>query len=184
MSKNELLTKTKKELFQICKELNLPRYKGKSELPKDVLIESIIAATEGNEEQKQEETQQETNVQETNIVETTPEVEPVVEESIEQVEEVKTPKPWEMLDKKKHIDEAEVGTLIAFYDEKGKPRTAALVNRSSSREVVKVVTEFEREFIVPYANVLWVRKGPRWPRAVYEILKGYNKNAGTKDIEK
>ena len=179
MSKNELLTKTKKELFQICKELNLPRYKGKSELPKDVLIESIIAATEENEEQKQDDTQQETNV-----VETTQEVEPVVEESIEPVEEVKPAKPWEMLDKKKHIDEAEVGTLIAFYDEKGKPRTAALVNRSSSREVVKVVTEFEREFIVPYANVLWVRKGPRWPRAVYEILKGYSKNAGTKDAEK
>lgn len=179
MSKNELLTKTKKELFQICKELNLPRYKGKSELPKDVLIESIIAATEGNEEQKQDDTQQETNV-----VETIQEVEPVVEENIEPVEEVKPSKPWEMLDKKKHIDEAEVGTLIAFYDENGKPRTAALVNRSSSREVVKVVTEFEREFIVPYANVLWVRKGPRWPRAVYEILKGYSKNAGTKDTEK
>ena len=152
MSKNELLTKTKKELFQICKELNLPRYKGKSELPKDVLIESIIAATEGNEEQKQDDTQQETNV-----VEKTTNVEPVVEESTEPVEEVKPVKPWEMLDKKKHIDEAEVGTLIAFYDEKGKPRTAALVNRSSSREVVKVVTEFEREFIVPYKNVLWVR---------------------------
>ena len=178
MSKNELLTKTKKELFQICKELNLPRYKGKSELPKDVLIESIIAATEGKEEQKQDDTQQEKNV-----VETTQEVEPVVEESVEPVEEVKPEKPWEMLDKKKHIEEAEVGTLIAFYDEKRKPRTAALVNRSSSREVVKVVTEFEREFIVPYANVLWVRKGPRWPRAVYEILKGYSKNAGTKDAE-
>lgn len=178
MSKNELLTKTKKELFQICKELNLPRYKGKSELPKDVLIESIVAATEGNEEQKTEEVEQVESV-----VENTPETEPVVEETSEPVEEVKPTKPWEMLDKRKHIEEAEVGTLIAFYDEKGKPRTAALVNRSSSREVVKVVTEFEREFIVPYGNVLWVRKGPRWPRAVYEILKGYNKNAGTKDVE-
>ena len=180
MSKNELLTKTKKELFQICKELNLPRYKGKSELPKEILIESIIAATEGNEEQTPDVQEQVENV----VEETNPEVEPVVEEEPEQVEEVKTSKPWEMLDKRKHIEEAEVGTLIAFYDEKGKPRTAALVNRSSSREVVKVVTEFEREFIVPYSNVLWVRKGPRWPRAVYEILKGYNKDAGTKDIEK
>ena len=179
MSKNELLTKTKKELFQICKELNLPRYKGKSELPKEILIESIIAATGGNEEQKQEDTQQETDV-----VETTQKVESVVEENDEPVEEVKPAKSWEMLDKRKHIEDAEVGTLIAFYDGKGKPRTAALVNRSSSREVVKVVTEFDREFIVPYSNVIWVRKGYRWPRAVYEILKGYGKNAGTKDAEK
>ena len=179
MSKNELLTKTKKELLQICKELNLPRYKGKSELPKDVLIESIIEATEGVEEQNEV-----VENHETSDVENTPEPEPIIEEIIETVEEIKPVKPWEMLDKKKHIEEAEVGTLIAFYDEKGKPRTAALVNRSSSREVIKVVTEFEREFIVPYANVLWVRKGPRWPRAVYEILKGYSKNAGTKNAEK
>ena len=179
MSKNELLTKTKKELLQICKELNLPRYKGKSELPKDVLIESIITATEGVEEQITV-----VENQETSDVENTTEQEPIVEETIEPVEEIKSVKPWEMLDKKKHIEEAEVGTLIAFYDEKGKPRTAALVNRSSSREVIKVVTEFEREFIVHYENVLWVRKGPRWPRAVYEILKGYSKNAGTKNAEK
>jgi hypothetical protein len=54
---------------------------------------------------------------------------------------------------------------------------------SSARKVIKVVTEFGWEFIVPYDNVLWVRKGNRWPRGVYEILKGYNKN-GKESVEK
>lgn len=79
--------------------------------------------------------------------------------------------------KERHIEEAEVGTLIAFLDENGKPRTAALVNRSSKRRLLKLKTEFDWEFEVPYDNVLWVRtKGNRWAYGVYRILKGYNPN--------
>lgn len=78
--------------------------------------------------------------------------------------------------KERYIDEAEVGTLIAFLDEQGKPRTAALVNRSSSRKVVKVKTEYDWEFTVPYSNILWVKKGGKWAYGVYRILKGYNPN--------
>lgn len=78
--------------------------------------------------------------------------------------------------KELYIEKAEVGTLIAFLDENGKPRTAALVNRSSERKVVKVKTEYDWEFIVPYDSILWVRKGDKWAYGVYRILKGYNPN--------
>lgn len=79
--------------------------------------------------------------------------------------------------KERHIEEAEVGTLIAFLDETGKPRTAALINRSSKRKLLKLKTEFDWEFEVPYEKVLWVRtKGNRWAYGVYRILKGYNPN--------
>lgn len=78
--------------------------------------------------------------------------------------------------KERYIEEAEVGTLIAFLDENGKPRTAALVNRSSERKVVKVKTEYDWEFVVPYDSILWVRKGEKWAYGVYRILKGYNPN--------
>ena len=78
--------------------------------------------------------------------------------------------------KERYIEEAEVGTLIAFLDENGKPRTAALVNRSSERKVVKVKTEYDWEFVVPYDSILWVRKGDKWAYGVYRILKGYNPN--------
>ena len=85
-------------------------------------------------------------------------------------------KPWEMVDKTKYIDELEPGVLVAFYDNKGKPRTGKFVNRSSKKKIIKLVTEFGWEFIVPYENVLWIRFGNRWPKGVYKILKEYNKN--------
>ncbi len=78
--------------------------------------------------------------------------------------------------KDRYIDEAEVGTLIAFLDQNGKPRTAALVNRSSKRRLLKLKTEFDWEFEVPYDDVLWVKKGARWAYGIYRILKGYNPN--------
>lgn len=78
--------------------------------------------------------------------------------------------------KERYLDEAEVGTLIAFLDENGKPRTAALVNRSSKRKMLKLKTEFDWEYEVPYSKVLWVKQGSRWAYGVYRILKGYNPN--------
>lgn len=160
MSKNELSSKNVKELETICKENGITYYVGKKHLTKNEMIEKIENAT----------------------CETKPDVSKQ-EEPVQENEVVEEKKEWAMNDKTKYIEEAEVGCLIAFYDEKGKPRTAALVNRSSARQVIKVVTEFGWEFIVPYEKVLWVRKGNRWPKPVYEILKGYNKN-GKENIKK
>lgn len=160
MSKNELSSKSVKELELICKDLGITYYVGKTHIKKDEMIKKILASTNDNSDVVTEEPVEQEVV-----------VEPETSESIEPED-----KEWIMKDKTKYIEEAEVNSLVAFYDEKGKPRTAALVNRSSSRKVIKVVTEFGWEFIVPYENVLWVRRGTRWPRGVYEILKGYNKN--------
>lgn len=95
-----------------------------------------------------------------------------------------TEKPWVLNDKDKYIEEAQPGTLIAFVDDKGKPRTAALVNRSASRRVIKVETEFNWTFVVPYDNVLWVRNGSRWPKGVYKMLKEYKNGRATNITEK
>ena len=75
--------------------------------------------------------------------------------------------------KEEYIENANIGTLVAFVDENGKARTAAIVNRSTKSKKIKVETEFGREFIVPYDKVLWVRgKNERWPKGVYNMLKG------------
>lgn len=174
MTKIELLGLPKKDIANMCKEAGLPRYKGKSELTKEEMIDNLLANVEFVDESytgddaivvKQEENKTEKDE------------DPVgVEENVEE------PEPWIMKDRSDLIEKADVGTLIAFYDEKGKPRTAALVNRSSKKKVVKLVTEFEREFIVPYDNVIWIKKGNRWPRGVYNLLKGYKTN-GVKETE-
>ena len=81
--------------------------------------------------------------------------------------------PWIMGNKDELIEKAEVGTLMAFIDSYGKPRTAKMINRSSARRQVKLITEYDWEFIVSYDSILWVRFGARWPKAVYTMLKEY-----------
>ena len=78
--------------------------------------------------------------------------------------------------KERYIEEAEVGVLVAFLDKNGKPRTAALVNRSSKRKELLLETEYNWKFIVPYECVLWVKRGEHWAANIYRILKRYNPN--------
>lgn len=78
--------------------------------------------------------------------------------------------------KERYIEEAEVGVLVAFLDKNGKPRTAALVNRSSKRKELLLETEYNWKFVVPYECVLWVKRGEHWAANIYRILKRYNPN--------
>ena len=78
--------------------------------------------------------------------------------------------------KERYIEEAEVGVLVAFLDKNGKPRTAALVNRSSKRKELLLETEYNWRFVVPYECVLWVKRGEHWAANIYRILKRYNPN--------
>ncbi len=163
--KNELEKLTAKELLAKCKEFGLQCYRGKSRLTKSELIDSLLNVN--NTETKEEDLVPMPGSEK--LSELKKEFDSAAEEKVEPEPE----KEWINEDKEKYIEEANEGTLIAFLDLKGKPRTAALVNRSSKRKVVKLITEFGWEFIVPYANVLWVRNGTRWPKGVYNMLKGY-----------
>lgn len=162
--KNDLEKLTAKELLAKCKEFGLQCYRGKSRLTKAEMIDSLLNVN--NTETKEDLVPMPGSER---LSELKKEFDSAVEEKVEPEPE----KEWVNENKEKYIEEAEEGTLIAFIDLKGKPRTAALVNRSSKRKVVKLITEFGWEFIVPYANVLWVRNGTRWPKGVYKMLKVY-----------
>lgn len=159
-TKEGLMELKNDELRKLCKERGLSVFKGKSYITKAELVEKLVNySTEHGEEIISQNVEQ--NVEE---VKDSPVVEEVKEEEII---------PWKMGNKDSIIDAAEVGTLIAFIDDKGKPRTGKLVNRSSKRKIVKLVTEFDWEFDIPYNHVLWVRNGTRWPKIVYTMLKEY-----------
>lgn len=160
---SELNKKTVKELESVCKELGLTYYVGKKHLTKSEMIEKIESASieVGTDDDEIEE-----NVEKTN------------EENLAKIfsEEEKRKKKIAIVEK------AEVGTLIAFVDNRGKARTAALVNRSSKKGLVKLVTEYDREYVVDYDNILWVQKpgNKRWPKGVYSMLKGLTN--GTEEV--
>jgi len=174
-----------KELEQICKQIGIPYYKQKKHLTKEEMIANIEAS---DYEIKMVDDVEDVEVNEGDVVvdmeNNTKEVPKVENKKV--VEEKPLPDPetfFHTKDKERYIENAEKGTLIAFMDEKGKPRTAALVNRSSKKRILKVVTEFNWEFIVPYDKVLWVKQGTKWPNGVYRILKEWkykNGNTNTK----
>lgn len=75
------------------------------------------------------------------------------------------------------IESAEVGSIVAFNDSNGKCRSAKIINKSSKRQVAKLQTNYGAEFVVPYRDIIWVKSGARWPRGVYNKLKGIDNNA-------
>lgn len=186
MSREELLQLKKVELKAMCKERNIPVYKGKNLITNVEMVDKII------------EYDAETTVNDDPVVEktVTEETEKPVEKPVEKkhvyirrpVNPVISPDkvkslndqiensertPWVMGNKDDVINRADAGTLIAFLDDNGKPRTAKLVHRSASRRMLQLVTEYEWEFTVSYDNVLWVRNSSRWPKAIYLMLKEY-----------
>lgn len=169
MSKEVLNGKTADELRKMCKDNGISYCSHTKKLTKSEMIDKLL--------------------QNVTVSDTENEVSPVVENVSNDVTTDthavnrainggygELPDPETFLhtkNKEQYIENAEVGTLIAFLDENGKPRTAAVENRSSKRRVLKVKTEYGWEFIVPYEKVLWVKLGDKWPSGIYRLLKGW-----------
>ena len=71
-----------------------------------------------------------------------------------------------------YIEQAEIGTMVAFMLPNGKVKSAKLINRSVKNRKIKVETSYGKQFVVSYDDVVWVRTNDRWPRGVYNMLKG------------
>lgn len=71
-----------------------------------------------------------------------------------------------------YIEGAEMGTMVAFKAPDGKVRSAKMINRSVKNRKLKLETAYGRQYVVSYSDVVWVRTNGRWPRYVYNMLKG------------
>lgn len=144
-TKQELMEKKKSEIMKIAEELGINRYKGKSALTKEELVDNIIGTQQANNHDKKSNEEQQ-----------------VDSRDISESRDVKD----------RYLDTAEIGCLVAFKIETGKVKSAKIVKRSTSGRKLKVETAYGMEYIVPYDNVLWVKTGTRWPKGVYMLLKG------------
>lgn len=153
-SRKELELETVVNLRDIAKEAgikNVKKYK------KDALIDLIIEATsvdEPAEEQVEEVVPTDTYKEEPDA-----DVEEITEEE-------------RAARKLKYVEEAPIGTLVAFKPEVGKVKSAKIIKKSTKNRRLKVETAYGATFVVPYEDVIWVRSGSRWPRGVYNMLKG------------
>lgn len=74
--------------------------------------------------------------------------------------------------KMRYIVNAPFGTLVAFRLPNGKVKSAKIVNRASKSQKLKLETAYGRQYIIPYSDVVWIKSTSKWPRGVYNQLKG------------
>lgn len=76
-----------------------------------------------------------------------------------------------------YVKAAEKGTIMAFRLPDGKVKSAKMIERSMKREKLKMETAYGRQFVISFSDVIWVKSGSRWPKGVFNLLKG-NVNNG------
>lgn len=140
MTREELTKLTVKQLDQMCKEKNLPRYKGKTHLNKTEMINNILGS-----EKEQE----------------------VIVES--QQEEVLANDS----SKDVYIQNAKLGSLIAFLDKKKLTRTGKILEINSEKRHITVELKSGKKFYIQFDDVLWVTtdENHRWPKKILYALK-------------
>jgi len=76
--------------------------------------------------------------------------------------------------KKKYIDTAEPGLLVAFkFDIDGVEDidTAKIMNRSTARRKLKVEKKNGEVLVIDFDDVIWVKTNNRWPTFIFKRLK-------------
>lgn len=90
--------------------------------------------------------------------------------------------------KHRYITNAMLGTIVAFRLPNGKVKSAKIMekfpgsNESDGVDKLRVVTSYGKQFLIPYSSVIWVKSTDRWPKGVYNQLKGIVDTA-TKESE-
>lgn len=156
MTRNELENMTKENVAKVAKDLGVKRYKGKSMLLKKELIDCICKAMESNDDAADaQKAINEAGKQAKNEI--------VIDREV----------------KDKRILSAPIGTLIAFHEpETGKLNTAKLTNRNKTKKLIKCETQYGKEFLISFSDVVWTKTGSRWPKSIYNELKGKKADAG------
>lgn len=71
-----------------------------------------------------------------------------------------------------YVDSVTVGSIVAYYCSPGKARSAKVVKKSISSKKLLVETKYGMREIVDFKSVLWVNTNDKWPRWVFNLLKG------------
>ena len=155
--RTELEAMKAEELRQMCKNMGISFYKGKSRLTKAEMIDKLLCEVESNGEE----------VVEANYKS----VEQAKSEPVKSQEEIEAEEAAKLAMRAKYIEEAKVGTIIAFRLESGKVISAMIVKKSTKNRKFKVETKYGAEHIVLFDEILWVRTNKRWPKFIYNLFK-------------
>ena len=166
--REELEKLTVKELRAgIAKELNIV---GRHDMKKDVLIAAIL----GEKVEKPKRKPPKAPMPLDELMEIAG-VHPRKEDKPNKAKKKKQPDVDEetrLQNKMRYIEGAEIGTIVAFKLPGIKAKSAKIVRKSTKNRRFKVETAYEQEYVISYDDVIWVKTNRRWPKGVYNELKG------------
>lgn len=172
-TQSELLEKKKAEVQEIAKELGIPRFRGKTSISKVELVAKILA-TQPSEDEDEKVNKEDVETPNETVEQTKPEV-----KESKLLSEVKKLKEKKILTdeereakKKKYVEDAQVGVLVAFKTDTGKVKSAMIMKRSTSKRRFLVETKYGAKFKISFDDVLWVRTNKRWPKGIFNLLRG------------
>ena len=146
---------TVKELRDKAKVLNIS---GHWDMTKPQLIEAIVRAENAEVKESESATEEITIDNDEVNVETETKRENSVSINMEQ--------------KQKYLDNIQIGALVAFKVSETKAKSAKVIKKSTKSRKLMVETSYGTTHVIPFEDILWVRTGARWPRGVYNMLKG------------
>lgn len=103
---------------------------------------------------------------------TTKEEEKVEEKVEKQVKKKSGLTDVQKANKTRYVENAEIGTIVAFKLPGMKVKSAKITRKSSKNRKFKVETTYGTEFVISFEDVIWVKTNKRWPKGVYNLLKG------------
>ena len=170
MSRENLEKKNKKELVGIATDLKIT---GRWDMTKPQLIEAILGAksVETNDDNKLKSANDECKVDNCEVKNV--EVESKIEKESAGID---------VSQKLAYVENVEVGTIVAFKLSNGRVKSAKVVRKSSKNRKLKLETDYGAEYIVSYDDIIWVRTGKRWPKGVYNLLKGIGVESNVKEV--
>jgi len=172
MTKEILQNKNCKELRNIAKDLNIA---GRWDMTKEELIDAILGAENAMDSKDAKAVNHSANDEckvDNHAKEAHVETEAKAENKSVCVN---------MEQKMLYIENIEIGTIVAFRLSNGRVKSAKVTKKSTKNRKLKLETDYGAEYIVSYEDIVWVRTGKRWPRGVYNLLKGLTDDAKNKE---
>lgn len=166
MSKETLQHKTCKELRELAKNLNI---QGRWNMTKERLIEAILGVENAMDSESNKVMCQST----TDEHKVDNHADDSRAEHVEAESKVeKDSAGMNMEQKMSYIENVKVGTIVAFRLSNGRVKSAKVTKKSTKNRRLRLETSYGAEYIASYDDIVWVRTGKRWPRGVYNLLKG------------
>ncbi|MDE7431735.1 MAG: hypothetical protein K2N34_07470 [Lachnospiraceae bacterium] len=95
-----------------------------------------------------------------------------VEESVKTKEQIAIEEAERLENKKKYVEQAKVGTIVALKLSSGKVISASITKKSTKGRKFMVETKYGMEYKISFDDVLWVRtNNKRWPKGIYQLFK-------------